>query len=94
MTTVIHIKNAPKDYKNNPQYVFIGRPSVFGNPYYLDKEENRESVLNDYKEYFYRAIEIEEFKEEILKLKDKTLICYCSPRPCHGHIIAAYLDSL
>ena len=66
MTTVIHIKNAPKDYKNNPQYVFIGRPSVFGNPYYLDKEENRESVLNDYKEYFYRAIEIEEFKEEIL----------------------------
>jgi hypothetical protein len=27
-------------------------------------------------------------------LRGKTLGCFCKPHPCHGDIIAAYLDSL
>jgi len=78
--------------------VYIGRPSIFGNPFGVVKY-GREGCIAEFKEYFYKRIADAahsvynaEFKRRIDALKDKTLGCYCKPKACHGDVIAEYLD--
>ena len=73
--------------------VYIGRPSIFGNPFSV-KEYGREGCIAKYKDYFYERIASDvKFKEAVLKLKDKTLGCFCKPLACHGDVIKEYLDN-
>jgi len=88
MTTVVN--------KNLDKYdVYIGRPSLFGNPYVIGTHGKRKEVIEKYRSYFNHRIEKDPiFKEAVLKLKDKKLGCFCSPQICHGDIIAEYLNNL
>lgn len=78
--------------------VYIGRAGkgqdgYFGNPFVLEREADRESVLRRYREYFYARLEVdEEFKRRIHELDGKTLGCFCKPKLCHGDIIVEYLQ--
>jgi len=82
--------------------VYIGRavghsslPGYFGNPFQMQNSssQERERVIRNYTYYFVgRILRDPEFKQRVLELKDKTLGCYCAPRHCHGHVIAAWLD--
>ena len=86
-TKIINIKSDEK------YDVYIGRPSLFGNPFEIGKDGNRETVIKLYRFYFYNRLEHDTyFKSEVLKLKGKILACYCKPLACHGDIIAEYLD--
>ena len=50
MKTTIHNK-----YKE--QYdVYIGRPSIYGNPFQIGKDGDRQQVVEKYKNYFYLFI--------------------------------------
>ena len=79
--------------------VYIGRAGkgqdgYFGNPFRIKPGETRGSSLGKYRDYFYKRLETDpEFKRRIHTLKGKTLGCFCKPHPCHGDIIAEYLDS-
>lgn len=90
-TKVVNLYKEPYD-------IYIGRAGkgqngYFGNPFQL-KGRPRGSTLEDYRRYFYNRIETDsEFKENVLKLKGKTLGCFCKPNPCHGDIIKEYLDN-
>ena len=86
MTKVVNLNKKIYD-------VYIGRPSLFGNPFSIGKDDPRDVVIKKYKQYFLDRIKKDDkFKEEVLKLKDKTLGCYCKPSKCHGDIIAEWLD--
>ena len=80
--------------------VYIGRAGhgesgYFGNPFKLTQEAARGSTLEAYRRYFYdRLVSDDEFRARVLALKGKVLGCFCAPRPCHGSIVAEYLDSL
>lgn len=90
MTTVVNLHKEEYD-------VYIGRPGKgkigdFGNPF---NSSDRESNINNFRKYFYQRISSDlEFKRKILQLKNKKLGCFCSPKPCHGQIIADYLNNL
>jgi hypothetical protein len=72
-----------------------GQSGHFGNPFLLMNNAARGSTLEKYREYFYKRIETDpEFKEMIHALKGKRLGCFCKPHPCHGDIIAEYLESI
>jgi hypothetical protein len=74
--------------------VYIGRGSIFGNPFHIGKDGNREEVIEKYKKYFEKRIAEDcKFKNAVLSLKGKVLGCYCKPLKCHGDVIAEYLDS-
>lgn len=76
-------------------YVYIGRPSKFGNPYIVGKDGNRETVCKLYEYWFEKRIqESEVFKQDVENLKGKTLGCYCLPKQCHGQTIIRYLNDL
>ena len=81
---------------------YIGRGSLWGNPWTHIKDkstkaiyivESREKSIEKFKEYFLARIEEDEwFRNETLKLKGKTLGCFCKPQSCHGDIIKEWLD--
>ncbi|HSY75242.1 MAG TPA: DUF4326 domain-containing protein [Bacteroidia bacterium] len=72
-----------------------GRDGYFGNPFRLKAGEPRGATLEKYKAYFHERLFTDpEFKRRVLELKGNTLGCFCVPAPCHGHIIAEYLNNL
>ena len=72
--------------------VYIGRGSIFGNPFPVAKY-GREECLRLYKLYFDKRIKEDlEFKKAVLSLKGKVLGCFCKPKDCHGDIIVEYLE--
>jgi hypothetical protein len=89
MTKVIHIKDAPSGWKNDPSYVYIGRPSKWGNPYPIQPGCTREQSIAKFKKYFWQR---QDLIDSLHELKDKTLVCFCAPAHCHGHAIAYLVD--
>ena len=75
-----------------PEGVYIGRGSPFGNPFRIGEDGTREEVIEAYREVFYAMPELQALARK--KLLGKDLVCYCAPLPCHGDVIAEYLDSL
>ena len=95
MVSVINIKNAPKDWEKDSNYQYIGRAGkgmdgYFGNPFPVPG--NRLESIERYREYFESRIKSDpEFKEKILSLRNKILVCFCKPLACHGDVISEYL---
>src|SRR5690348_11986651 len=90
MVKIVHCKKSKYD-------IYCGRPSIYGNIYIIGKDGNRAEVINKYKIYFDNKIKNDpEFKKAILKLRNKTISCWCDypKQDCHLRIIAEYLDSL
>lgn len=72
--------------------VYIGRGSKWGNPFKIGVHGSREEVVGKYRDYLFKC---EELLMDIEELRGKNLVCYCSPRLCHGDILAElanYLD--
>ncbi len=95
-TTVINIKDNPNWQAEGA--IYIGRASqkrgleesLFHNPF---KNKPRAELIKLHKEYFLERLETDqEFLSEALKLRNKVLACYCTPLPCHGDTIAAFLN--
>lgn len=91
-TTVVNINDrAPYD-------VYIGRAGkglsgYFGNPFKKQGKKTREDVIREFRVYFYTRLASDpEFFRRVQELRDKRLGCFCKPHPCHGDIIAEYLD--
>ena len=79
MPKVVNIGHGAKDF------VFIGRPSKWGNPYKIGRDGNRSQVIDKYRSYLHlRPYLIDEAKQE---LKGKDLGCFCAPQACHGDIL-------
>lgn len=76
-------KNAPKDA------VYIGRPSIYGNPFEIGKHGTREEVVEKYRAMlFHNDVFWSVKRAEIrLALKGKDLVCWCAPKACHGDVL-------
>lgn len=89
----------PKEYKRKIVHckkhkydVYVGRPSIFGNPFTIGKNGNREEVIEKYRDYFLNKINSNlQFKKAVEKLRGKVLGCWCYPKDCHARIIIDYL---
>lgn len=84
-----------------PEDVYIGRGSLFGNPFEIGKDGDRAEVLLKYKDLFYKKIKKDRFRAAVDNLKGKRLGCVCRPNGgfqgkclCHGQIIAAYIEKV
>ncbi len=88
---MISIENK-KTYRGDG--VYIGRPSLLGNPYAIGKDRTRQEVIDRYRAWLRRQIKLrgEVYRElqrlaAIAKEEDLILICWCK-RPdrqiaCH-----------
>ena len=64
--------------------VYIGRPSKWGNPFPLYGEQFRDEVVAKYEQHLMNSPEL---LAQLGELKGKNLVCYCSPKACHGDIL-------
>ena len=81
--------------------VYIGRPSLLGNPFEIGVHVEREDVIRFYRQWLWeRILEQGEVYAELKRLArlakqdDLTLICWCFPKPCHGRILIRAIEWL
>ena len=91
---VIHIKDAPAEWRSNPDYEYIGRGSPWGNPYVIGRPHpvtkvpmTRDDVCDLYEEHTLPTL-----RPRVQELTGKILVCYCHPQRCHGHSLARAVD--
>ena len=70
--------------------VYIGRPSIFGNPYTIGKDGTREGVINLYRHYLTTNLKL--LKALYNLPKDAILGCYCKPLACHGDVLVKFYN--
>jgi hypothetical protein len=95
MVTVVNIR------KTHMYHVYIGRPggsfpdAPFGNPFTVE-EHGRGIALAKFSRWFKSdepaAVAYRTKVDEVIG-PDDTLGCFCTPNPCHGDIIAAYVNN-
>ncbi|MCK9434456.1 MAG: DUF4326 domain-containing protein [Candidatus Cloacimonetes bacterium] len=98
---VVHFKKSKFD-------VYIGRPSIWGNPWSFKGGtiadfivDTREESIVNYEKWLKGTDFTDIFQDQrkqILKrlpsIKGKILGCWCYPRKCHGDILVKMADSL
>jgi hypothetical protein len=77
--------------QHEPYDIFIGRGSIFGNPFEIGIDGDREQVIKRYQHWFNMLTRDEAFVDQVLRLEGKTLGCFCVPQPCHGEVIVEWL---
>ena len=69
--------------------VYIGRPGPWGNPFALRKESERNEVVRRYRTWLAAQVRSGEITRSALAaLAQKTLVCWCAPKACHGDVLA------
>ena len=94
MTKVININDCPVGWETDPEYVYIGRGTIYGNPFLISRDGDRFTVIEKGQGWFDHVIKDKRFREEVLKLKDKILVCHCKPLACHGDIYVRWLENV
>ena len=73
--------------------VYIGRGSKWGNPFVIGKDGTREEVIEKYRLWLWEQIKGGHIlKEDLLKLDNQRLGCFCKPQACHGDVIARAVE--
>lgn len=80
---VVHHRRACHD-------VYIGRPSKWGNPFQIGKDGTRVEVIEKYEAWIKTQPHL---MAALPELRGKVLGCWCSPRPCHGDVLARLANS-
>jgi hypothetical protein len=78
--------------KNDANTVYIGRPSRWGNPFKIGTHGSRQEVLDKYILWFIQPERAALRAAAVRELKGKKLACFCHPKPCHGHVLAYYVN--
>lgn len=82
------VLNKYKD-KVPKEAIYIGRGSVWGNPYIIDQHGDRNEVCNKYAEYLKGQIRSGEVSlQQLATLYRKDLVCFCAPLRCHGDTLS------
>lgn len=97
MTTLVNCRNVSRQVKDSSHYVYIGRPSKWGNPYKIGMK------ISGYPHPLTRLEAIQLYEQRILnsdlmhdlpELVDKILGCWCPPLPCHGDVLVQLVQRL
>ncbi len=98
---VINRRDVSKEfYKGNNVYIYIGRPSILGNPFKIGPDGTRLDVVEKYKDWLLTHIKmrdriynkLKEISEMTKAGKHVYLGCWCAPLPCHGDVIKEIIE--
>ncbi len=83
-TTVVHCKKESYD-------AYIGRPSIWGNPFIVGKHGTLDEVLEKYKQH---VLNTPLLRGELMSLNNKALGCWCHPKKCHGDVLVELINQV
>ena len=89
------LKDSPKPPRVHNKYhntapadaIYIGRGSPYGNPYVIGKDGTREEVIARFEEHVLPTLNLD-------AIRGKDLVCFCSPKPCHGDLLLKYANKV
>ena len=97
-----------RHWLSDPNNVYVGRhgrifinkeifhysASIFNNPFPIDADNPRDTVIDKYRTYILDRLRNEPMLvNELLKLQGKTLGCWCKPDACHGDVLIEILNA-
>lgn len=71
--------------------IYIGRGSIWGNPFVIGQDGNRAEVITKYEQYIRGKPEL---LDQLHLLRGQVLGCFCKPLACHGDILIKILKEL
>ena len=77
MTRVVNIRYSQYD-------VYIGRGSIWGNPFIIGRDGTRLEVIDKYRDWIVAQPEL---LAQLHILQGKILGCHCKPKACHGDVL-------
>lgn len=80
-----------KTHRPTSDDTYIGRPSPFGNPFVIGRDGSRDDVVRKYAEW---VIAQPALMARLPELAGRTLVCWCAPLPCHGHVLQILCEDL
>ncbi len=94
---VIHVRD--RGQYPASQVVYIGRrnnrhrlpDSPWRNPFVVSRDGTREQVIDMYRAWLLAQPTL---IARLPELRDKILMCWCAPEPCHGNVLIALLEEL
>ena len=72
--------------------IYIGRPTMWGNPFPITKTCTRKQSIAKFKAYFASSARLLTAVRTLARYK--YLICFCAPQPCHGDVYIEYLRKI
>lgn len=78
--------------------VYIGRrsgkllESKWSNPYKIGKDGTREEVIQKYRAYIRKRLQLKSWRLSLQQLRGKRLGCWCKPLSCHGDVLVEFLE--
>ena len=81
-----HKDNIPSDA------IYVGRPSKWGNPFhigmvYQGRILTRQDTIEAFTDWLLYSDEGMKVLADIVELKGRDLVCWCSPLPCHADVL-------
>lgn len=73
-----------RGHQSSVDDVYIGRPSIWGNPFVIGKDGNRRDVIAKYEAWLRNRPDL---MEQLPRLRGRTLVCFCAPAACHGDVL-------
>ena len=64
--------------------VYIGRPSMWGNPFAIGRDGSRADVIAKYEAWLDTQPQL---ISRLHLLSGRNLICFCAPLACHGDVL-------
>jgi len=71
--------------------IYVGRGTIYGNPFVIGKDGDRATVIRKFEEYFNERGELRRLA--LKELRGRNLICYCAPLACHADILLRYANN-
>ena len=89
VTRVINIRNG------EPYDVLIDRRTIYGNPFRIGRDGNRDEVCDKHEKYLQERVKKDlYFRMKVLELIGKVMGCWCKPLRCHGDNYVKYLEGM
>lgn len=82
--------------------IYVGRPTVLGNPFAIGKDGDRTEVIHKYRHWLWKEMQHKEGRvfqtllnlTRIARTGNLTLVCWCHPEPCHADVLRACVEYL
>lgn len=85
VTPIIHPRVLNKKGGGVPRdAVYIGRPSIWGNPFQIGRDGDRRAVIAKHRAWLKSQSVL---LASIGELAGRDLVCFCAPLACHGHAL-------
>ena len=69
---------------------YVGRPTIWGNPFVIGRDGNRAQVIEKYREWLPGQPDL---MKRLPTLRGKVLGCWCAPKPCHADVLLKLANS-